>query len=91
MTYVCAFILTYLIPEQIDRRDYTRAVVAYTENSTQENEAALRAQRRVNERIHLRDTAVLSAVLVAVGFGIWSGRRFMTRLAHRSNPHDPGQ
>ncbi len=51
MTYVCAFILTYLIPEQIDRRDYTRAVVAYTENSTQENEAALRAQRRVNESI----------------------------------------
>ena len=91
MTYVCALILTYLFPEQIDRRDYARAVAAYTENPTQEKEAALRSQRQMNERIHVMDSAALSAVLVATGFGIWGGRRFMRRLAHRTSPHDAGQ
>jgi hypothetical protein len=88
MTYVCAFILAYLMPEQIDRQDYARAVVAYTQNPTQENEAALRNQRQVNERIHLMNSAALSAVPVAVGFGIWSGRRLMTRLTHQAGPRD---
>jgi hypothetical protein len=84
VAYVCAVILAYLVPEQIDWREYARAVVAYTQNPTQENEVALRAERRVNDRIHLRDSAVLGLVLVAVGYGIWSGRRLVTRLAHRT-------
>ena len=88
MTYVCAVVLAYSIPEQIDRPDYTRAVVAYTRNRTQENEATLRAQRRVNERTHLKDSAVLGLILVALGYGIWSGRRLMTRLTHRTGPSD---
>src|ERR1700674_2036661 len=57
--YVCAFILAYLIPEQIDRRDDARAVVSYARDPTQENEAALRAERRENERVPLRDSAAL--------------------------------
>ena len=62
MAYGCAFVLAYLIPEQIDRQDYTRAVVAYARNPTQENELGLRAERGVNERIHLRHSAVLGFV-----------------------------
>src|SRR6266571_2000861 len=88
MAYGCAFVLAYLIPEQIDRQDYTRAVVAYARNPTQENELGLRAERGVNERIHLRHSAVLGFVLVAIGYGIWSGRRLMTRLTHRTGPSD---
>jgi ferric-dicitrate binding protein FerR (iron transport regulator) len=88
MAYVCAVILAYLIPEQIDRRDYARAVVAYTQNPTQGNEAALQAERRVNDRIHLRDSAAFGLVLVTLGYGIWSGRRLMTRLKHRTGPGD---
>ncbi len=85
MAYGCAFVLAYLIPE---RQDYTRAVVAYARNPTQENEAGLRADRGVNERIHLRHSAVLGFVLVGTGYGIWSGRRLMTRLTHRTGPSD---
>jgi hypothetical protein len=88
MTYVCAFILAYLMPEQIDRQEYARAVVAYTQNPTQENEAALKTERRINDRIHLRDSAVLGLAMVAVGYGIWSARRLVTRLAHRTGPGD---
>ncbi len=80
-TCLCAFILAYLFPEQIDRRDYTGAVAAYTENPTQENEAALRNQRQVNERIHLRDSAILGLGLAGLGCGIWRGHRFVIRLS----------
>jgi len=86
--YVCAVILAYLIPEQIDRGDYARAVVAYTQNPTPENEAALGTERRVNDRIHLRDSAVFGLMLVAVGYGIWSGRGLVTRLMHRTGSDD---
>ena len=91
VAYVSAVILAYLVPEQIDRRDYTQAVVAYTRNPTQENEAALRAQRRVNERMHLRDSTVLGLILVAVGYGAWSGRRLVMRLTHRTGSGDKTQ
>ena len=82
LAYVCAFVLAFLIPEQIDRQEYARAVVAYTRSPTQENKAVLVAQRRENDRLHLRDSAVLGVVLVVVGYGIWGGRRFIKR-AHR--------
>ncbi len=82
VAYICAVILAYLVPEQNDRRDYARAVVAYTQNPTKETEVALRTQQRLNDRIHLRDSAVLGFVLVAVGYGIWSGRTLVTRLTH---------
>lgn len=84
----CAFVLAYLIPEQIDRQDYTRAVVAYARNPTAENEATPRAQRRVNDRIHLIGSSVLGLILVAVGYGIWSRQRLITRLKHRTDSRD---
>ena len=86
MAYGCPFVLAYLIPEQIDRREYAQAVVAYAQNPTQENEAGLRSERGANEHIHLRHSAVLGFVLVGIGYGIWSGRRLMTRLTHRTRP-----
>src|SRR6266404_7224530 len=88
LAYFCAFILANLIPEQIDRREYAIAVDAYTRDPTPENEVALRAQRRENERLHLRDTAILGLVLVVVGYGIWGGSRLVIRLVHRTDPRD---
>jgi hypothetical protein len=88
LAYFCAFILANLIPEQIDRREYAIAIDAYTRDPTPENEVALRAQRRENERLRLRDSAILSLVLVVVGYGIWGGSRLVIRLVHRTHPRD---
>lgn len=87
--YVCAFILAYLIPEEIDRPDFARAVGAYVRNPTQGSQVALEAQRRENDRIHLRDSAAAGLVLLGVGYGIWGGRRLMKRHASRSAPLNP--
>ena len=72
VSYACAFFLAYIIPEHIDRRDFARAVDVYSRTPTPENEAAVEAQRRENEKTHLRDSSVVAVVLVAVGYGVRS-------------------
>lgn len=88
LAYVCAFILAYLIPEEIDRQDYARAVDAYVRDPTQANQVALEAQRRENDRVHVRDSAVIGLLLVVVGSGIWGGIRLMKDRARRTDSQD---
>jgi hypothetical protein len=84
LSCVFAFILAYLIPERIDRREFTQAVITYSRNPTPENAAALEAQRRANDRIHLEDSAAIGLVLILVAYGIWGLRKLAMRLASRT-------
>jgi hypothetical protein len=74
--YAIAFILVYLIPEHIHRRDFDRAFSAWLKDRTSQNEAALRVEQRKNEIIKLTDSAVIALVLVALGSGIYLVIRF---------------
>jgi len=58
--YAAAFVLVYLIPEHIHRRDFDRAFFAWLHDRTPQNEAALRSEQRKNEMIKLVDTALVS-------------------------------
>jgi hypothetical protein len=69
--YPIAFVLGYLIPMSIHRRDFDRAFIAWSKDPTSQNEEGLRVQRRKNEIIHLVDSAVIAFVLVSGGFGIY--------------------
>jgi len=83
VSYACAFLLAYIVPEHIDRRDFARVVDVYSHSQTPENMAALEAQRHENERVHLRDSSVVAVVLVAVGYGIRDAYILITE------PHEP--
>ena len=85
---VFAFILAYLIPGQIDRREFTQAVITYSENPTPQNAAALEAQRRENERIHLKDSVIIGLVLIVLAYGVWHVRKLTARLIHRRGSRD---
>ncbi len=74
--YAIAFVLVYLIPEHIHRRDFDRAFFAWLKDRTPQNEAALRVEQRKNEIIHRSDSAVIALVLVALGSGIYVVIRF---------------
>src|SRR6266480_3182881 len=74
--YAVAFVLVYLIPEHIHRRDFDRAFITWLHDRTPQNEAALRVEQRKNEIIHLSDSAVIALVLVALGSGIYLVIRF---------------
>jgi hypothetical protein len=75
-----AFILVYLTPEQIHRRDFDRAFFTWFKNRTPENEAALRAEQHKNEIIRLQDSAVIALVVVIIAGGTYKVIRFVRRL-----------
>jgi len=85
LTSVCAFAVAYLVPEHIDRQQFSRTVMEYSRNPTPENAVALEAQRRENERIHLKDSAVIASGLLLIVYGIWGARVLRTRLIGRMN------
>src|SRR5260370_7702644 len=70
--YVFAFVLAYLIPSFIHRREFDQAFTAYYKNPTSENESALRAQQRKNEFIHRGDSPLAAPLLVALGYTLYS-------------------
>ena len=73
--YGAAFVLAYLIPEHIHRRDFDRAFIAWLHDPTPQNDAALRSEQRKNDMIKLFDTAVIALVMVTLGSSIyWIGR-----------------
>jgi hypothetical protein len=77
--YATAFILVYLIPEHIHRRDFDRAFITWLHDRTPQNEAMLEAERRKNEIIHIEDSAVIALAFVALGTGIYVAVRFVVR------------
>jgi hypothetical protein len=74
--YAAAFVLVYLVPEHIHRRDFDAAFSAWLRDRTPQNEATLRVEQRKNERIKLADTAVIALALATIGSGIYSVIRF---------------
>ena len=85
LSCVFAFILAYFIPEHIDRQEFAQAVTTYSRNPTPENAAALEAQRRENERIHLRDSAIIGFALVLGTWGVLAVRRLIIDAYRKSN------
>jgi hypothetical protein len=69
--YAFAFVLAYLIPSFIHRREFDQAVMAYYKNPTPENESAQRVRQRKNEFIHLEGSALGALVLVTLGYGVY--------------------
>jgi hypothetical protein len=77
--YAIAFILVFLTPEHIHRRDFDRAFFTWWRNRTPQNEAALRVEQNKNEIIHLQDSAGIALVVVIIGFGTYNIARFVKR------------
>jgi hypothetical protein len=74
--YAAAFLLAYLVPENIHRRDFDGAFSAWFHDRTPQNEAALRAEQRKNEKIKLADGGIIALALATVGSGLHSAFRF---------------
>ena len=81
--YAIAFVLVYLIPEYIHRRDFDRAFETWLHDRTPQNEAALQVEQHKNEIIKLADSAVIALVFVALGSGIYFAIRFVGDKLHR--------
>ena len=81
--YALVFIVVLLLPEHIHRRDFDRAFFVWMKNQTPENEAALRAEQRKNELIHLLDAAVIALVLVVITAGSYKVVRSVNRAQQR--------
>jgi hypothetical protein len=75
--YSAAFVLAYLIPEHIHRRDFDRAFMTWLHDRTPQNEAALRVEQRQNEIIKLTDSAAIALAFVTLGYGIYSVNYFV--------------
>jgi cytochrome c biogenesis protein CcdA len=75
--YSAVFVLAYLIPEFIHRRDFDRAFVAWLHDPAPQNEAVLRNEQRKNEMIKLADTAVIALTFVTLGAGVYFIGRFV--------------
>ncbi|HEX9222663.1 MAG TPA: hypothetical protein VF860_04980 [Candidatus Acidoferrales bacterium] len=82
---ICAatFVLVYLIPEHIHRRDFDRAFSAWLHDRTPQNEAVLRSEQRENEMIKLVDTAVIALVFVTLLSGMYNVGRFVLHKVDR--------
>ena len=76
LVYAAVFILVYLIPEHIHRRDFDKAFMAWFHDRTPQNEEALRMEQRKNEKIKRSDSVVIALVLMTLGAGIYFGIRF---------------
>jgi hypothetical protein len=87
--YAIAFVLVYLIPEHIHRRDFDRAFEAWLHDGTPRNEAALQVEQHKNEIIKLRDSAVIALVFAALGCGIYFATRFVGDKLHRRRANQP--
>jgi len=81
--YAATFVLVYLIPEHIHRRDFDRAFSALFHDRTPQNEAVLRSEQRKNEMIKLVDTAVIALVFVTLGSGMYYVGRFVLHKVDR--------
>jgi hypothetical protein len=89
--YAAVFILAYLIPEHIHRRDFDRAFSAWLHDRTPQNEAVLRSEQRKNEMIKLADTAVIALVFVTLGAGIYGIGRFVRHKVDRRRSNGTGE
>jgi hypothetical protein len=81
--YAATFVLVYLIPEHIHRRDFDRAFSALFRDRTPQNEAVLRSSQRKNEMIKLVDTAVIALVFVTLRSGMYYVGRFVLHKVDR--------
>jgi hypothetical protein len=85
--YAIAFVLVYLIPEYIHRRDFDRAFDAWFQDRTPQNEAALQVEQHKNEIIKLTDSTVIALVFAALGSGIY----FAISIRRRQITPSPGR
>jgi len=74
--YAAAFVLVYLIPEHIHRRDFDRAFSDWLHDRTPQNEATLRVEQHKNERIKLADSSAVALAVVTLGSGVYFVFRF---------------
>src|SRR5260370_21575254 len=81
--YAATFVLVYLIPDYIHRRDFDRAFFAWFHDRTPQNEAVLRSEQRKNEMIKLVDTAVIALVFVTLGSGMYYLGRYVLHKVDR--------
>jgi hypothetical protein len=81
--YAVTFVVVYLIPEHIHRRDFDRAFITWLHNRTAQNEAALRVEQRKNEIIELKDSAAITLIIATLGLGIYFAIRFAKHELHR--------
>ena len=81
--YAATFVLVYLIPEHIHRRDFDRAFSAWVHDRTPQSEAVLRSEQHKNEMIKLVDTAVIALVFVTLGSGMYYVGRFVLHKVDR--------
>jgi hypothetical protein len=81
--YAAVFVLAYLIPEHIHRRDFDRAFFAWLHDRTPQNEAALRNEQDKNEMIKLAGTAIIASVFVTLGTGVYCIGRFVRHRVDR--------
>jgi hypothetical protein len=71
------FVLVYLVPEHLHRRDFNRAFSAWLHDPTPQNEAALRSEERRNDLIKFGDTGIIALVFMTLGAGIYGAGRFI--------------
>src|SRR6266403_6139791 len=89
--YAAAFVLAYLIPEHIHRRDFDRAFFVWLHDRTPQNAAVLRSEQRKNEMIKFADTAVIALVFVTLGAGIYCIGRFVRRKVDSRRSNENGE
>jgi len=86
--YILVLTIVFLVPEHIHRRDFDRAFSAWYKNRSPETEAALRAEQRKNEIIHMKDSVTIAFVLVVVGYGVYASLRWAVRMRKRAISSD---
>jgi hypothetical protein len=71
LAYALAFWLDYG-GTFIHRVDFDKAVVAYAKNPTEETQAVMERERRINLRIRTRGAAIVAVMEVGLVCGIWA-------------------
>src|SRR5260370_27761548 len=72
-----AFFLAFPIPSFAPRGEYGRALEAWGENPTLENETAVRFQKHRLELIHVLRSAPIALLFTSLGYGAYFCVRFV--------------
>lgn len=78
------FILAATVPSFIHRRNRDKAYFTWMKSPTPQNEAAFREQQRINDLIHLADSAIGALVLMTLSLGSYGVFEFAFKRLRRS-------
>ncbi len=81
------FLLAATVPSFVHRRDWDKAYETWRKSPRPENEAAFRVQQRMNDLIHLQDSAIGALVLLGLGRSFYGGVRLAKRKLKFSKLH----